>query len=328
MHTLMVDNKMGKMRWAAAAVLLLFFIQPAQAECKYFKGADGFPLGIVPNVTRIDATFEKPETINYTFDLYIEAEFGTSISQDCEVEIAVLSNSPALGINLSLYKLETGAGFNKKPIVVFLTPLDTTDFPDIASGSIKISDVDQRFNFAVVPITVLFKFPRPPRPSPSPVVVINYTNDTEYFNFSEFDMNFSDDLNETIDVLNESGVDIQKEMGAIEAANALKNEGRLDSAKRLLSGAYASVKSKLNELKFAKWLFSWWVAAGIIAIIAAGALFHVYELKKKQQEETSGEDGQKPPSEESPPVSSELSQLYSATDDRQATMGAGPKDGG
>lgn len=166
----------------AVALILLLFIQPAAADCKYFKNADGFPLGIVPTPGNITLNFNNPVQQNASFSLYIEAETGTSVAFGCAVELSIANESNALKIELSNYTLETGLGYIERPFTVIMTPSNLVNFPDEIRSYIKITDVDQRFNYALLPITATFNFDRQkPKPSPSVVVVSTAPGGDSFF---------------------------------------------------------------------------------------------------------------------------------------------------
>lgn len=158
---------MNRIAIFSIAAFLLLLIQPATADCKYFKNKDGFPLGIIPSPGNLTATFKTPTPQNLTFKLYIEAEFGTTTSIECRVRLTNENKSIALNVELSNYTLETGAALIERPFVVYLTPTNTVNFPELIETTIKITDVDNPNNFAILPIRAKFEFPRS-KPSPSP----------------------------------------------------------------------------------------------------------------------------------------------------------------
>ncbi|MFH1751076.1 MAG: hypothetical protein ABH863_05330 [Candidatus Micrarchaeota archaeon] len=156
-------------RFISLLFLLFLFMQPASADCKYFKNKDGFPLGIVPTPSSIVVDFLSPEEQSRSFLLYIEAEAGTTTSLDCRVSLEVVNESFALAIELSNYSLETGLGFTEKPISITMTPTNLVNFPDMIESYIKIKDVDNPDNYALLPVRATFKFQRSkPQPSITP----------------------------------------------------------------------------------------------------------------------------------------------------------------
>lgn len=157
---------MSKQWFLPAIIALLLLLPPASADCKYFKGKGGFPLGIEPSVKNITASFLDTKQQNTSFKLYIEAELGTTTALDCRVELSIINESFALDVQLSNYTLETGVAFIERPIGVMLTPVNTINFPDTIETAIKIKDVDNPDNYAIVPIYVKYLFPRT-KPQPS-----------------------------------------------------------------------------------------------------------------------------------------------------------------
>ncbi|MFH0971010.1 MAG: hypothetical protein ABIG96_05265 [Candidatus Micrarchaeota archaeon] len=160
-----------KFAWLFAfALFMLLLIQPISADCLYMKNKDGYPLGIIPSVLNITAIFVQPEQQNQTFKLYIESEAGTSTSIECRVDLSIENESNAMKVELSNYSLETGAAFIERPIKIILTPINLVNFPEMATTYIKITDVDNRKNFALLPIYSYFRFKRTtPTPSAQPV---------------------------------------------------------------------------------------------------------------------------------------------------------------
>ncbi|HLC48684.1 MAG TPA: hypothetical protein VJI13_06430 [Candidatus Norongarragalinales archaeon] len=160
---------MRKLSLIPLLLLLLVLPSPVSAECKYFKNADGFPLGIIPTPSKINTTFADPTPQNKTFLLYIEAEAGTTTSLDCRVSLEIHNASGALKVELSNYSLETGLGFTEKPIIAYLTPINLVNFPDEIRTYIKITDVDDPDNYAMLPVIATFKFDRQkPKPTIKP----------------------------------------------------------------------------------------------------------------------------------------------------------------
>ncbi len=160
---------MKKSALVAMIAILLILIQPANADCKYKKNADGFPLGIVPSVTGLDIEFAEPIQKNVTFKLYIESELGTSTSIDCKVLLEVVNESFSLQVVLSNYSQETGAAFNERPITVMLTPKNLVNFASTIETQIKITDADNKNNYAIVPLRATYLFGRK-TPTPSSTV--------------------------------------------------------------------------------------------------------------------------------------------------------------
>ncbi len=158
--------KMRSIAIAALFILLAALLQPASAECKYFKDKDGFPLGIIPTPKNITVVFTNPNPINYTFLVYIEGEAGTTTSLDCRVKLEIYNESFAMKAELSNYSLETGVGFKERPFVLFMTPANLINFPDEILFYIKITDIDYLKNYALLPVTAKYKFERE-KPKPS-----------------------------------------------------------------------------------------------------------------------------------------------------------------
>ncbi|MBI5224796.1 hypothetical protein HY989_02910 [Candidatus Micrarchaeota archaeon] len=160
---------MNKSAIFAFFAILALLIQPVAADCKYKKDANGFPLGIVPSVTSLDVDFDKPLQKNLTFSLYIESELGTSTSIDCKVLLEVVNESFSLQVELSNYSQETGAAFNERPITVILTPKNLINFASVIETQIKITDADNKNNYAILPIHARFLFGRE---GPTPTAAI------------------------------------------------------------------------------------------------------------------------------------------------------------
>ena len=151
--------KMKRQLILAILGIMLLLVQPISADCLY-KFKDGYPLGIVPSVRNITAVFATPIQQNQTFKLYVESQFGTTTSIECRVYLTVENETDALKIELSNYSLETGAAFIERPITVIMTPHNLVNFPDEIVSQIKITDVDDPTNFAILPILGKFKFQR------------------------------------------------------------------------------------------------------------------------------------------------------------------------
>ncbi len=177
----MVNNMRG-IALIPIIMAILLLVQPAVADCKYKLNKDGYPFGIIPSVKEIRVDFNEPKQQNYTFNLYIESEAGTTTALDCRVALSVENETIALDIELSNYSLETGIGFIERPITVIMTPTNLVNFPDVIKSQIKIYDVDFPRNYAVVPIFATYKFARQkpspsikPSPSPSATPAITVT---------------------------------------------------------------------------------------------------------------------------------------------------------
>ncbi len=155
---------MRKLLFIAIAFALL--AQFASADCLYKKNKDGYPLGIIPSVNNITAVFPEPSQQNSSFELYIEAEAGTTTSLECRVALTIENETVAMKVELSNYSLESGAAFIERPITVYMVPINTVNFPDLIKTQIKITDIDNPSNYAILPIYAKFTFPRnKPKPS-------------------------------------------------------------------------------------------------------------------------------------------------------------------
>ncbi|MFH1751008.1 MAG: hypothetical protein ABH863_04985 [Candidatus Micrarchaeota archaeon] len=280
-------------KFAFTALIALLLILPlSMADCISRLNGDGFPFGIIPSNKSIEVTFTKPEPLNHTFDLYIESDFGLSPNENCRVDIAAISDSPGLKAALSRNSLETGAAFNNKPITLLLTPEKLELLPDVVEGRIKVTDIDQRWNFVLIPFKANIKFPRP-MPSPSPLAVepdvpfiFNDTTDPIDFNVTAEELNFSgEELNSTLQELNDSGVDASEALKALEEANRLKEEGRLVQAEKVLGEAYSKLRQLAADLQLSKYIFSWNFAAFVIMLVGSSALYNAYKIYRKRQEE-------------------------------------------
>jgi hypothetical protein len=155
------------------AILLIAFllIQPTSAYCQYMKGKDGYPSGMIPDIQNITINFPTPTQQNRSFILFMKAEAGTKVWINCKVELSVENESNALRVEFSNYSFETGAAIKRVPITVILTPINLVNFPPEIRTYIKIKDIDNRDNYALIPIIAKFQFAANrviPTPTPIP----------------------------------------------------------------------------------------------------------------------------------------------------------------
>ncbi|MBU1197250.1 hypothetical protein KJ765_01930 [Candidatus Micrarchaeota archaeon] len=143
-------------------VLTLFLLPFAQAECKSFVGAHGFPLGIVPSQSDFHIVHPTLESLDVAFTVYIEGDALGGDLGGCSVSISVdETTSENHLVEFFPSRIETGLGWGEPVISMRSTPREPWSNTETV---FTLMDVDNSDNFVEIPLKIENQFD-PPAPS-------------------------------------------------------------------------------------------------------------------------------------------------------------------
>lgn len=155
------------MKYAFLALFTaLLFAGLANADCKSFV-KDGFPLGIMPNVTNLSIVQKSIAPLNTTLKVYIEGDATSGNLGGCRVFASIEGVAPGSDIALFPTEFETGLGWKDANVTLTTTPKEPYADSEVR---LKLQDLDDPNNAARVPITIRNSF-KPPTPTPAKATV-------------------------------------------------------------------------------------------------------------------------------------------------------------